>query len=216
MSSKSIIITGFVASFLLIVICIMLNAQRYYKELGLETRVDSSSLISKTTILKDHKVEAENVTVNNVSIPIKESKKALVMTNQNIEIPSEPTLSMPKEVQVQEEITNLLKSRQITFKKNSGYLTSESQQVLDKIVAMVKSNDTLQLSEEGHTDAGGKDKVNQSISQMRANKVKEYLVAKGFNSQSISAQGFGESQLLLPNDPNNILNRRVEIHVTRR
>lgn len=64
----------------------------------------------------------------------------------------------------------------------------------------------------GHTDARGSDAYNQSLSERRALAVKDYLiVAAHIAPEKLKTVGFGESRLLLPNDPDSPRNRRVEI-----
>jgi len=47
----------------------------------------------------------------------------------------------------------------------------------------------------GHTDPLGSDAYNQTLSQARANSVKNYLASQGIAASSITASGAGESQL---------------------
>jgi len=63
----------------------------------------------------------------------------------------------------------------------------------------------------GHTDATGDARYNQQLSERRAAAVKEYLVAKGIAANRLETAGYGAGQLLLPNRPDDPLNRRVEI-----
>jgi len=122
-----------------------------------------------------------------------------------------------QEIEVlQKKILRLLEKNQITFKKNSGNIDKEGKAVLDKIIALLSDADEIFLEIQGHTDAGGQREINRQISQMRANRVKKYLIKRGFVSKYIDALGFGESTLLLPNDKFNSRNRRVEIYIKRR
>ncbi|MCP4932977.1 MAG: OmpA family protein [bacterium] len=64
----------------------------------------------------------------------------------------------------------------------------------------------------GHTDAKGGDTYNQSLSEKRANAVKEHL-AKSFSleSSSLVSIGYGEEQLKSPGAPEDSKNRRVQV-----
>ncbi|TVR09536.1 MAG: OmpA family protein [Salinarimonadaceae bacterium] len=64
----------------------------------------------------------------------------------------------------------------------------------------------------GHTDAVGSAAYNQSLSERRAAAVREHLVFfYDLAPERITSVGKGETQLALPHDPENELNRRVEI-----
>ena len=69
----------------------------------------------------------------------------------------------------------------------------------------------------GHTDAKGTEEYNAELSQRRAAAVVDYLVRTfDVDAGLITSEGRGESDLLYPDDPENELNRRVEVrNVTR-
>ncbi len=116
----------------------------------------------------------------------------------------------------QEKISALLKNNKINFKKNSGKIRTEGKKVLDEVVVALAGKDDVLIEVQGHTDAGGTAGINLKISQMRANGVKKYLIKKGLKADTITAKGFGEKQLLLPETPYNSSNRRVEIYLKRK
>jgi OOP family OmpA-OmpF porin len=66
--------------------------------------------------------------------------------------------------------------------------------MLDGLVDQLKSAqfDTVQLT--GHTDRLGSAAYNQSLSERRANAVKNYLVSKNVPSERVKATGLGETQ----------------------
>ena len=71
---------------------------------------------------------------------------------------------------------------------------------------------------EGHTDNVGSEEYNMSLSERRAESVKNALVDKGVSAERIKAKGCGSTQPLLPNkldDELNFLNRRVTMSVLR-
>jgi outer membrane protein OmpA-like peptidoglycan-associated protein len=70
------------------------------------------------------------------------------------------------------------------------------------------------LEVEGHTDSTGTDAYNQTLSQARAESVRNFLVEQGIPAERIrSAQGFGRTRPIAPNDSraNREKNRRVDI-----
>ena len=66
----------------------------------------------------------------------------------------------------------------------------------------------------GHTDSTGSDKVNQELSQKRADAVRNYLIANGFPAENIQAVGYGSSKPIGDNatSKGRQANRRVEIY----
>jgi outer membrane protein OmpA-like peptidoglycan-associated protein len=70
------------------------------------------------------------------------------------------------------------------------------------------------LEVEGHTDSIGTDAYNQTLSQARAESVRNFLVEQGIPAERIrSTQGFGRTRPMAPNDSraNRERNRRVDI-----
>jgi OmpA-OmpF porin, OOP family len=62
----------------------------------------------------------------------------------------------------------------------------------------------------GHTDGVGTIEYNLGLSERRAEAVRQYLITQhGIDPSRLAEKGYGKSQLLLPGDPTNGLNRRV-------
>ncbi len=64
---------------------------------------------------------------------------------------------------------------------------------------------------EGHADASGSAEINMSLSQRRAEAVKEYLVSLGADAAMLAPVGVGSNVLKNAGDPFAAENRRVEI-----
>ncbi|AWN54626.1 OmpA family protein [Methylobacterium sp. 17Sr1-1] len=102
----------------------------------------------------------------------------------------------------------------INFKYDSADLETDSLITLDQIGAALRDDRlrTYKFSIVGHTDAKGSDAYNQSLSERRANSVREYLTSKFSISPSlITAKGYGKSHLLDPARPEDGVNRRVQV-----
>jgi len=65
----------------------------------------------------------------------------------------------------------------------------------------------------GYTDTSGTPRYNMGLSIRRANAVKAELIRDGVPESAITAQGFGDTHLLVPTGPGvrEPQNRRVEI-----
>jgi outer membrane protein OmpA-like peptidoglycan-associated protein len=104
-------------------------------------------------------------------------------------------------------------ARNIFFNANSDQLTINSTIPLDEIVSLLLANSSVRITIEGHTDTLGKQDVNKSLSQKRAETVKNYLVQNGVEESRVTAVGYGSEK---PIDTNKTAdgrakNRRVEL-----
>jgi outer membrane protein OmpA-like peptidoglycan-associated protein len=72
------------------------------------------------------------------------------------------------------------------------------------------------LAIEGNTDTTGSADFNIKLSQQRANSVREFLIAQGMSSDTITATGMGQDNPVADNNTTTgrQLNRRVEIIVS--
>ena len=104
-------------------------------------------------------------------------------------------------------------SRTINFAFDSAKFTDGTPPVLDSIVEILMAYPKANFSVEGHCDNKGSKKVNQKISDKRANAVVEYLTNSGIAESRLTARGFGESTPIDSNDTREgrANNRRVEI-----
>lgn len=84
---------------------------------------------------------------------------------------------------------------------------------LDRITAFMAEYPNRTAAIEGFTDSMGSDDMNQSLSQRRADAVRNYLVAQGVGSNRLSSSGRGENAPIADNDSaaGRQQNRRVEV-----
>lgn len=96
-------------------------------------------------------------------------------------------------------------------------LKAGARNTLSKIADQLKANDTLNIAIEGHTDSVGSDAMNQSLSEKRANAVREYLLSRGIADQRMTVKGLGETAPVATNDTpaGRQQNRRVELVLAR-
>ena len=101
----------------------------------------------------------------------------------------------------------------IQFDFNSARLQEVSKPLLASLAEAMGSEriKTLRFKVEGHTDAVGKASYNQQLSEKRAQSVLEFLSNKGVEKDRLTAEGKGASELLLPDKPDAMENRRVRI-----
>ncbi len=102
----------------------------------------------------------------------------------------------------------------ILFDVDSHKIKGESYKTLAEIGQLLQDDPELRLSIEGHTDSDGTDEHNMTLSQNRANSVRDYLTSTyNIKPDRLEAKGWGESK---PIDTNKTAegkanNRRVEL-----
>jgi outer membrane protein OmpA-like peptidoglycan-associated protein len=66
---------------------------------------------------------------------------------------------------------------------------------------------------QGHTDSTGSEQHNQSLSERRAQAVKNYLIGRGIDDGRMTAVGYGETLPVASNDTDwgRQQNRRVDV-----
>ena len=103
--------------------------------------------------------------------------------------------------------------RDLQFEFNSSALTEDSYSGIQILADFLKRNPELKVELAGHTDDIGNEKYNLQLSSERANVVREALIAKGIEPSRLTANGYGTSKPLYPNDSDEhrALNRRTEM-----
>jgi outer membrane protein OmpA-like peptidoglycan-associated protein len=101
----------------------------------------------------------------------------------------------------------------VNFPFDSAELTADARAKLDRVAKALTDPTTVNFDIiiSGHTDAKGSAEYNQQLSQRRAEAVRRYFIDHhGIVAGRLVAKGYGKSQPLLPSDPYNDLNRRVQ------
>ena len=95
-------------------------------------------------------------------------------------------------------------------------LTTASYQVLDEVAELLKNNPEIKVIIEGHTSIDGTYDANLKLSKSRAEKVREYLVAKGVGAERLSSVGYGPDRPLNngKTEIEKAKNRRVELRLS--
>lgn len=101
----------------------------------------------------------------------------------------------------------------VNFEFDSARLTPSAQRVLDQLALALQSDELggSRIQIEGHTDAVGNEGYNLSLSQRRAQAVRDYLATKNVDPSRLTIVGKGENELLDPTDPDAPINRRVRV-----
>ena len=106
-------------------------------------------------------------------------------------------------------------AKNIFFATGSYKLLAKSNNSLDEVVALLKSDESLMIDIAGHTDAQGSEESNQVLSDNRAGAVKNYLVSKGIAETRLKSAGYGELKPVADNSTSagRAKNRRTEMVV---
>ncbi len=106
-------------------------------------------------------------------------------------------------------------AKTILFNTGKTSIQFMSEEVLVNVAAILKEYPNARFAVEGHTDSVGSEKLNQKLSEGRAQSVKDWLVKNGIADARLEANGYGESKPLMTNKSRKgrERNRRVEINL---
>jgi len=120
--------------------------------------------------------------------------------------------------EVTPEVVQELKvqARSVFFNSGkSSFKTGDAATIasLDAIKEILRNYPNAKFSIEGHTDSTGSEKLNQKLSEDRANSVRNVLIENGINPANLTAVGFGEANPIATNKTKagRAENRRTEI-----
>ena len=101
----------------------------------------------------------------------------------------------------------------VHFATGKADLTGSSAPPLDAVVRVLKANPSLRLEVQGHPDATGSLRLNQRLSEQRAQAVVAYFTGHGVDASRLTAKGYGPSRPAATNDTaeGRAKNRRVEL-----
>jgi outer membrane protein OmpA-like peptidoglycan-associated protein len=104
----------------------------------------------------------------------------------------------------------------VLFAFNKYELKPEARERLARISGIVLAYPDLKLEIDGYTDSIGSDEYNQTLSDKRAEAVRDYLVTSGVNMNNVVARGMGKADPVADNSTaqGRQLNRRVEMIVS--
>ncbi|XSE97745.1 OmpA family protein [Pseudomyxococcus flavus] len=117
--------------------------------------------------------------------------------------PQAPTTEAP---------TRLPTEHHVQFPVGQSTLSDSERRSLDAIADYLKARPGVSLRIEGHTDNTGPEQLNRTLSQERADAVRQYLIQQGIESSRLVAKGYGPDRPIASNDTleGRSANRRVE------
>ncbi len=115
-------------------------------------------------------------------------------------------------------LKDVIELKGVSFEYASAKLRADSFPVLDEMVQTLQRYPELKIEVAGHTDNNNHSrnpKLNEQLSQNRANAVMGYLVGHGVAANRLTAKGYGASQPVADNatEEGQAKNRRVELRI---
>ncbi len=108
----------------------------------------------------------------------------------------------------------------LTFDNNSTTIKLRVKKELDVLAANLMERPALKIAIESHTDIESKPKIAKSITNTRAENIRNYLIDRGVNPENIIAKGYGFDRPIIEcldmfncTPEENKKNRRVEIRI---
>jgi outer membrane protein OmpA-like peptidoglycan-associated protein len=101
----------------------------------------------------------------------------------------------------------------VNFESGKAILLAGSYKVLDEIATSLREWPEVRIEIQGHTDNTGVAERNLTLSQARAETVRQYLLDKGIAPERLSAIGYGQDRPIADNKTaaGRAQNRRVEL-----
>jgi len=101
----------------------------------------------------------------------------------------------------------------VLFATGKADLSSDALRSVDKLADFLQKYPNRNVLIEGHTDSVGSDEFNLTLSQKRADSVKETLTSRGIGEGRIATKGYGKKFPVASNDTvaGKQQNRRVEV-----
>lgn len=100
----------------------------------------------------------------------------------------------------------------LNFSTGSAELRPGDVEKLNAVVRFLRENPDVKVKVDGHTDAVGAENVNLTLSERRAQTVKNYLVKHEVASSRIRTTGYGEEYPIEHTAYESVKNRRIELY----
>ena len=101
----------------------------------------------------------------------------------------------------------------VLFDINSAEVKSEAYPMLQEAVLIMKKNPDLKVEIDGHTDSSGPAAYNMTLSEKRAEAIKDHFVSRGIDPNRLTTKGLGFTKPAASNatKEGRAKNRRVEL-----
>lgn len=129
----------------------------------------------------------------------------------------DPVAGIPTPEECEAEISEIQTARKITFEPGSATIDASALGIVNDIAEVLKRCGDLRLQIAGHTDSQGRQEMNLSLSQQRAQSVLAALRDRDVLTARFDAKGYGETKPVADNETEEgrEANRRIEFRLIR-
>lgn len=129
----------------------------------------------------------------------------------------DPVLGLPTPDECEADIAAVIAENKINFEPGSATIDASALDTMDAIAEILKKCGDIPLEVQGYTDSQGRESMNLSLSQNRAESVLNELRARRVLTGSFTAQGYGEEDPIADNatEAGREENRRIEFKLIR-
>ncbi|MDG1335083.1 MAG: OmpA family protein [Tateyamaria sp.] len=129
----------------------------------------------------------------------------------------EPAAVQPTADECEADIADIVAISKITFEPGSATIDATALGTMDDIADVLRECGDLKLEIQGHTDSQGREEMNLSLSQARAQSVLNELRARRVLTATYTAKGYGEALPIADNttEEGREANRRIEFKLIR-
>ncbi len=162
------------------------DAPRPDQTTGASKPVEKPAAVEKTATVQKPAVEKPAAVEKSAAV-----EKPAVVEKPVVEKPEKPA-AVEKPAKVAVAVTF---GEEVHFTLGGYNLGASAQAALTSDAKWLAANPSVRLSVEGHADPTGNADANMTLSQKRAEVVRDFLVAKGVDASRIDVAGFGDTQL---------------------
>ncbi len=127
----------------------------------------------------------------------------------------DPLAGLPTPEECVADLNAIVQKTKITFEPGSATFAPEAKQALDSIAGRLRDCADVPIEIGGHTDAQGREEMNLSLSEDRAEAVLAALIERRVLTGHLTATGYGETVPLASNEDEagREANRRIEFRL---
>lgn len=151
-------------------------------------------------MVSNNEMSGEEVLLTNTKVPFVDSDNDGVADSSDKCPSTEPAFQVDENgcpVMLTEKVSIQL---DVKFPSNSSILSKDNYSEIEQVAKFMKQFDKTSVTVEGYTDDRGADEYNKSLSQRRADAVKQVLIEKfGIAKERVNSVGYGEESPIADN-----------------